>query len=123
MSLFRLPLRRVLVPPSRFVGARIRYISSVKPVDCQSCSKPLSLGIPACASCWSLQRLPPKATHFDVFGLPTEPYNFRIDKGDLKARFRKAQAACHPDAWASKDPVCTWLPHRGAVLTGRSGAA
>ncbi|KAF8973927.1 hypothetical protein BDZ97DRAFT_1648348 [Flammula alnicola] len=78
---------------------------------CPSCSRPLPSNLPACTVCWSIHPLPPNISHHDLFGLPSEPNPFVLDLHTLKKRFLEAQAACHPDAWASKSPKEGDLAH------------
>jgi hypothetical protein len=83
----------------------VRWNSNVHPM-CPSCSQPLPSSLLACPSCWSIFPLPANISHHQVFSLPDEPNPFVVDLSTLKSRFLRAQAACHPDAWASKTPVC-----------------
>ncbi|KAH9486930.1 Iron-sulfur cluster co-chaperone protein HscB-like protein [Psilocybe cubensis] len=50
-------------------------------------------------------------THHDLLDVPYEPNPFHVDPRRLKAQFRKAQAQCHPDSWASKSPKQLDLAH------------
>ena len=75
-------------------------------LSCPSCHKPLPSNIPACTSCWSISPISPNTSHHALFGLPYEPNPFSVHLPTLKERFRQAQAACHPDTWATRNPVC-----------------
>src|SRR6266540_1081292 len=104
MSFLRL---RPLVQLSTRVSRRVRCNSSSSSSSllCPSCSTPLPSNLPACQACSSIFPLPPKISHHKLFAIPDEPNPFVVDLQTLKERFRKGQAACHPDAWASKSPV------------------
>ncbi|KAF8909025.1 hypothetical protein CPB84DRAFT_1665967, partial [Gymnopilus junonius] len=78
---------------------------------CPSCSRPLPADLPACTSCWSIRPLPPNVSHHQLFSLEEQPNPFLIHLPTLKQRFRQAQAACHPDAWATKSPKDQDLAH------------
>lgn len=75
-------------------------------LSCPSCHKPLPSNIPACTSCWSISPISSNTSHHALFGLPYEPNPFSIHLPTLKQRFRQAQATCHPDTWANRNPVC-----------------
>ena len=75
-------------------------------LSCPSCHKPLRSNIPACTSCWSISPISSNISHHALFGLPYEPNPFSIHLPTLKQRFRQAQAVCHPDTWATRNPVC-----------------
>ena len=75
-------------------------------LSCPACHKPLPSNIPACTSCWSISPISSNTTHHALFGLPYEPNPFSIHLPTLKERFRQAQTACHPDTWATRNPVC-----------------
>ncbi|KAF9526479.1 hypothetical protein CPB83DRAFT_857885 [Crepidotus variabilis] len=85
--------------------ARWNSNTSFKPPtrSCRSCFKPLPSTLPACPSCWSIYAVPSNISHYQLLEIPEKPNPFSIDLSTLKQRFRKAQVACHPDAWASKD--------------------
>ena len=78
---------------------------SNNPLLCPSCHNPLPSNLPACTSCWSISPISPNTSHHFLFGLPYEPNPFSIHLPTLKERFRQAQAACHPDVWATGNPV------------------
>jgi len=80
-----------------------RFFSNL---SCPSCHKALPSNIPACTSCWSISPIASNISHHALFGLPYEPNPFSIHLPTLKQRFRQAQAACHPDTWATRNPVC-----------------
>jgi len=81
---------------------------------CQACSRPLPTNLPACTACSSIHPLPSHVSHHHLFGLDEGSNPFLVDLPTLKKRFRDAQAACHPDTWASKSPVYLFLlfPHK-----------
>ncbi|PPQ80801.1 hypothetical protein CVT25_001926 [Psilocybe cyanescens] len=89
--------------------AYLRFQSSVS--SCPSCHKPFPTHIPACTSCWSIHPLPPNISHHDLLDVPYDPNPFAVNLSTLKNHFRKAQAFCHPDAWASKSPKELDLAH------------
>ena len=93
-------LRRRLVTR---VGVRL---CSTTPLTCPSCHSPLPSNLPACTSCWSISPISPNTSHHSLFGIPYEPNPFSVHLPTLKERFRQAQAACHPDIWATRNPVC-----------------
>ncbi|CAA7265797.1 unnamed protein product [Cyclocybe aegerita] len=115
-------LRAVHVRLPRPSLLHIARFASTTPIPrlCPSCSQPLPTSLPACPSCSSISPLPPKITHHDLFGLPYEPNPFVVDLSTLKKRFREAQAACHPDAWASKSSKEQDLAH---ILSSRLNEA
>ena len=85
---------------------------------CPNCGQPLPSALPACTSCWNLFSFPKDISHHDLLGVPEGSNPFVIDLPTLKQRFRQAQSVCHPDSWASKNPVgiglqcascCAWL--------------
>ncbi|KAJ7181663.1 Co-chaperone Hsc20 [Mycena crocata] len=82
------------VPRSPFA---LRFLTT-----CPSCSQPLPTALPACNSCGSISPISPSLSFYDIFDLPSRPNPFLVDQALLKRRFREAQAACHPDSWASK---------------------
>ncbi|KAJ7254108.1 hypothetical protein B0H12DRAFT_1050918 [Mycena haematopus] len=69
---------------------------------CPSCSHTLPTPIPACNRCGNISPISPSTSFHDIFALPSRPNPFVVDTALLKRRFREAQAACHPDSWASK---------------------
>lgn len=99
-----LPYVRMLFLRRRLVATRL--FSNLSYSTCPSCHKPLPSNIPACTSCWSISPISSNISHHALFGLPYEPNPFSIHLPTLKQRFRQAQAACHPDTWATRDPVC-----------------
>ena len=103
MSSLLSPRLRLFLPRVRLV----RLQSSV--ARCPSCSRPLPANLPACTSCWSIRPLPPDTSHHELFNLEDKPNPFLVHLPTLKERFRQAQAACHPDAWATKSPVSGFL--------------
>ncbi|KAJ6509539.1 hypothetical protein C8R47DRAFT_1099076 [Mycena vitilis] len=78
-----------------------RFLSTLAS-RCTSCSQPLPTPLPACNRCGSISPIPPATSFHDIFALPSRPNPFVVDPVLLKRRFRQAQAACHPDSWASK---------------------
>jgi molecular chaperone HscB len=78
--------------------------------------KPLSSTVPACTNCWNLFSISPDISHHELLGLPYEPNPFVVDLDALKQRFRQAQAACHPDTWASRGPVRVAVPYHLKLL-------
>lgn len=73
--------------------------------SCPVCNQPLPSQVPACNKCWNIFALPPNVTHHELLGLSYDPNPFVVDISTLKRRFREAQSICHPDSWASKNPV------------------
>ncbi|KAF8216239.1 hypothetical protein K438DRAFT_1560441 [Mycena galopus ATCC 62051] len=78
-----------------------RFLSTLT-TRCSSCSQSLPTPLPACNRCGSISPIPPSTSFHDIFALPSRPNPFVVDTALLKRRFREAQAACHPDSWASK---------------------
>ncbi|KAJ6575118.1 hypothetical protein B0H19DRAFT_935088 [Mycena capillaripes] len=78
-----------------------RFLSTLSS-RCSSCSQSLPTRLPACNRCGSISPIPPSTSFHDIFALPSRPNPFVVDPVLLKRRFREAQAACHPDSWASK---------------------
>ncbi|KDR84994.1 hypothetical protein GALMADRAFT_83257 [Galerina marginata CBS 339.88] len=114
LSLLRPRTLRVhLTRPANFRVPRaprlVRFQSTAP--RCSSCSRPLASNLPACTSCWSIQPLPFNISHHELFSIPYSPNPFVVDLPTLKNRFRQAQAACHPDAWASRPPKEQGLAH------------
>ncbi|KIM48198.1 hypothetical protein M413DRAFT_439917 [Hebeloma cylindrosporum] len=97
-------LLRIL--PKRPLGSSIRLLSL-----CPTCSRPLPTNLPACTACSSIHPLPSHLSHHHLFGLDEGSNPFLVDLPTLKKRFRDAQAACHPDTWASKSPRDQDLAH------------
>ncbi|KAJ6519822.1 hypothetical protein C8R45DRAFT_952828 [Mycena sanguinolenta] len=78
-----------------------RFLSSLAS-RCSSCSHSLPTSLPACSHCGNISPIPASTAFHDIFALPSHPNPFVVDTVLLKRRFREAQAACHPDSWASK---------------------
>jgi molecular chaperone HscB len=98
-----LPLRNNFIRTALPFGQRYQSSGPVS-LLCPTCSKRLPTQLPACPSCGYISPLSPDRTYHSLFNLPFEPNPFLIDTAKLKSEFRKAQAACHPDAWNSKGP-------------------
>lgn len=73
--------------------------------SCPVCAKPLPSPAPACNKCWNIFALPPDLTHHELLGLNYEPNPFIVDIPTLKKHFRETQSICHPDTWATRNPV------------------
>ncbi|KAF8807411.1 Co-chaperone Hsc20 [Phlegmacium glaucopus] len=94
------------------LGRRLAAITRLfSNLSCQSCHKPLPSNVPACTSCWSISPISSNISHHALFGLPYEPNPFSVHLPTLKQRFRQAQAACHPDTWATRNPTQQDLAH------------
>lgn len=92
------------VQPSRSFHPSLARWNQSRTHSCPVCSAPLPSPLPACTKCWNLFALPQDLTHHGLFGLSYDPNPFVIDLPQLKRKFIQAQAVCHPDAWASKNP-------------------
>jgi molecular chaperone HscB len=80
---------------------------------CPNCGQPLPSPLPACTSCWNLFSFPKDISHHELLGLSEGSNPFVVDLATLKKSFRQAQSVCHPDSWASKNPVGTMLLCQG----------
>lgn len=104
------------VQPSRSFHPSFTRWNQSQTHPCPVCSAPLSSPLPACTKCWNLFALPQDLTHHALFGLSYDPNPFVIDLPQLKRKFIQAQAVCHPDAWASKNPVRPYIDCFGSVF-------
>jgi hypothetical protein len=107
----RTVLNRVSPRPRTF-HASVSRRTEAKPSfkKCPVCSQPLLSSVPACNKCWNIFALPKDITHHELLGLNYDPNPFIVDVPTLKKRFRDAQSVCHPDSWASRNPVSTFRP-------------
>ncbi|KIY71630.1 Co-chaperone Hsc20 [Cylindrobasidium torrendii FP15055 ss-10] len=93
--------------PSRLlrpvIGSVHRTISTFTlPTSCPSCKAALASSVPACLKCGTISTVPVDVNNYSLLGIPYEPHKFALDEADLQKRFRRAQAACHPDVWTAK---------------------
>ncbi|KAK0465018.1 uncharacterized protein EV420DRAFT_933701 [Desarmillaria tabescens] len=78
---------------------------STLPSSCPACHQPLPSSLPACSSCGSITNIPSDINYYHLLGFDYVPSQFHVDQGLLRNQFRRAQIACHPDAWTSKGQV------------------
>jgi molecular chaperone HscB len=67
---------------------------------CWSCQKAAGEGV-QCAACGAVQPPDPKASYFEVFGMPP---GFPLDEAALEARYKELTKVLHPDRFARADP-------------------
>lgn len=78
---------------------------STLPRSCPACHQPLPSTLPACSNCGSITNIPSDINYYHLLGFDYNPSQFHLDQGLLRSQFRRAQVACHPDAWTSKGQV------------------
>ncbi|KAF8922549.1 hypothetical protein CPB85DRAFT_1427846 [Mucidula mucida] len=83
-------------------GSRFNATLATLFKSCPSCHQPLTSSVPACNKCGTIKAIPRDVNCYNILGLPYEPHKFTLDELDLRNRFRRAQAACHPDTWTSR---------------------
>ncbi len=86
-------------------GSRFNATLATLFKSCPSCHQPLTSSVPACNKCGTIKAIPRDVNCYNILGLPYEPHKFTLDELDLRNRFRRAQAACHPDTWTSRGAV------------------
>ncbi|KAL0581611.1 molecular chaperone [Marasmius crinis-equi] len=97
-----LAYRRPIIPRYHPQISSLRFNSTLQTKRCPNCSQPLPSTLPACTKCWHISTINPDTRAHDILGVPYHPNPFLVDQSLLKNNFRRSQAACHPDTWASK---------------------